>query len=294
MKQSYTTLLLLLSIFPVQTQALDPIWANPDAILAYSQSKWRNSRFEVFRWRDMAAVFSAPILIFDTASYDVQNRLTKRLAFFVEKPNSNGHLLTDVELAPLTGWRAHDYKADDLASFFNIAAGTGFTLSREELELREILLDAGIVHQSATGGFTAGVGAIVSLSRESSRSLRYTHIVHEGFHAVFFLDEEFRAFSRRRFENLDAQAKRFILAYFDYLGYDTGNDYLMVNEFMGYILQQPLSETVGSFTNRAVAMRAGTRFGPLAELTRVFQVEAEVFSSYVNQRWGLAAGKIQR
>ncbi|MDR2418217.1 MAG: hypothetical protein LBD79_04100 [Treponema sp.] len=293
MKQAYT-LLLLLIIFPALAWALDPIQANPDTILAYSQNRWRNSRYEVFQWQDMAAIFSAPILIFDTATYDVQNRLTKRLAFFVEKPDFNGHLLTDAELAPLNGWRAHDYKADDLAAFFHTAARTRFTLSREELELRELLLDTGIIRQAPAGGFIAGAGAIVSLSQESSRSLRYTHIVHECFHAIFFLDEDFRAFSRRRFEKLDPQAKRFILAYFDYLGYDTSNDYLMVNEFMGYILQQPLSETVSSFTNRAITMRAGTKFGPLVELTRVFQVEAEAFSAYVNQRWGLAAGKIQR
>jgi hypothetical protein len=287
-------ILLLLVVFPALASALDPIRANPDAILAYSQNRWRDSRYEVFQWQEMAAVFTAPILIFDTATYDVQNRLTKRLAFFVEKPGSNGRLLSDAELAPLNGWRAHDYKAEDLAAFFNTAARTMFALSREELELRDLLLNSGIIRHGPAGGFAAGAGAIISLSRESSRSLRYTHIVHEGFHAIFFLDEDFRAFSTRRFENLGPQAKRFILAYFAYLDYDTSNDYLMVNEFMGYILQQPLSETVSSFTNRATTIRAGTKFGPLAELTRVFQVEAEAFSAYVKQRWGLAAGKIQR
>jgi len=60
--------------------SLAPIPADPGKILSYPQASWRDKRYEVFRWD----VFPQ-ILIFDTANYDVQDQLFKRLAFFVEK-----------------------------------------------------------------------------------------------------------------------------------------------------------------------------------------------------------------
>jgi hypothetical protein len=270
------------------------ILANPDAVLAYSQSRWRDSRFEVFRWRDMAAVFDAPILIFDTASYHIQSRFFKRLAFFVERSGARGQLLTDRQLAHRLDWYAHDYQAEDLAAFFNTAAHTRFALSAEELELRDILLDAGIIRNGQNNGFSAGSGAMISISRESSNELRSRFMIHEGFHGLFFLDEEFREFSYHRYENLNPQAKRYLLAYFSYLGYDTSYQFLVVNEFMAYVLQQSLASNSDFFGGNILnVVNNRIQVTSLPEILAAFQAEAMAFSAYVDLRWHFAAGRLR-
>jgi hypothetical protein len=272
-----------------------PILANPDTILLYSQSRWRDSRFEVFQWQDMASVFDAPILIFDTASYRIQSRFLKRLAFFVERPGARGQLLTDQQLAHRLDWYAHDYQAEDLTAFFNAAASTRFSLSAEELELRDILLDAGIIRTGQNNRFIAGAGAMISISRESSNELRSRFMIHEGFHGLFFLDEEFREFSYRRYENLNSQTKRYLLAYFSYLGYDTSYQFLIVNEFMAYVLQQSLAANSDFFGGNVLnAINSRIQVTSLPEILAAFQAEAVAFSTYVDQRWRLAAGRLRR
>ena len=253
-------------------------------------------------------------MIFDTADYGIQERLFKRLAFFVEKTGYRGRLMTDEEMRELHGWNAHDYRAEDLARFFEAARQRDFPLSPEEGELRTILLDSGIIRRDGgspeTGEYSPGTGAVVSISRESPDYLRSLFMCHEGFHGIFFVDEDFRDFSRRRWENLDPEAKRFIRSYFDSQRYDPEDSYLMVNEFMAYCLQQPVSQA-GRYFGETLAGRIyetpwrrsalpPPETAPGGDslvwpgIRRAFTREAEAFSAYVNRRWGLAAGRIRQ
>jgi hypothetical protein len=278
---------------------LEPVRADPQIVLDYPQSKWRTSQYEVFAWEQFPS-----ILIFDTASYAVQDDLLKRLAFFVEKAGFRGRLASDREIANLHGWNAHDYRAADLARFFDQALRTNFPLNEREFELQALLLHNGIIRRSASG-FEAGQGALISISRQSSALLRARFMAHEGFHGIFFIDEGFRALSRERFETLSPVAKRFILSFFEYQQYDITDDYLVVNEFMAYILQQPTSQAGAYFgTNLAGQIAAHPwRYtvlprrdssGSYPELAVLFQTEAEVFSAYVQEHFGLSAGTVSR
>jgi hypothetical protein len=282
-------------IFPVV-----PIPADPGIILDYPREYWRDPRYEVFRWDAFPS-----ILIFDTADYEVQNDLFRRLAFFVEKAGFRGRLVSDAEIAGLHGWNAHDYRGEDLAAFFEIARETRFPLLPEERELEEILLGSGIILRQEGGRITAGEGAVISVSRESPDYLRSQFMVHEGFHGLFFIDEDFREFSRRRWENLSPGARGFIRSYFDYQRYDIGDPYLMVNEFMAHCLQQSVSQAPRYFgENLAGRLAASWRREILPEkdeesgtwpaIASAFRTEAEAFSAYVNRRWGFAAGRVRR
>jgi nucleoid-associated protein YgaU len=211
----------------------------------------------------------------------------KRLAFFVERSGARGRLLTDSQLAHRIDWRAHDYQARDLAAFFNLAAQSSFPLATEELEFRDILLETGVIRYSANNTFIEGNGVIISISQELPDYLRTQFIVHEGFHALFFLDEDFRAFSYSRYDKLNPRVKRSLLDYFGHLGYDTTYKFLVVNEFMSYTLQQPLSAASQFFKSVILNDENVT-----AELLLLFQDEALAFSTYVNQRWGFAAGRL--
>jgi len=288
---------------------LEPITASPKAILNYPAASWRDKRYEVFRWDQFPQ-----ILIFDTADYAVQDNLFKRLAFFVEKAGFRGRLARDSEIADLHGWNAHDYRAEDLASFFEAARKSNFPLLQEERELESLLLSAGIIVKNTDARITAGQGAIVSISRESDKTdkgLRPRFLTHEGFHGIFFIDEDFRNFSRARWEIFPAPAKKFLLSFFDFQAYDIKDPYLVVNEFMAHVLQQPAAQAswyFGEFQpSRMIAVSPwrksslpekeevssdGKPFWP--DLAAAFTAEGEAFSRYVNQRWGLAAGRVWR
>jgi hypothetical protein len=285
-----------------QSLVRDPVPLDPGIILVYPREAWREDRYEVFRWPAFPRV-----LIFDTADYKVQERFFKRLAFFIEKRDFRGRLVPDWELEGLHGWNAHDYRAEDLARFFEAARQEDFPLLEEERELLEILLHDGIVIRSPSGEIQSGKGAVLSISRESPEYLRHRFMVHEGFHGIFFMDEEFREFSLRRWENLDNDAKRFFRSYLDSQRYDLADAYLLVNEFMAYCLQQPVSQAGRYFGEnlprqidaspwRRSVLRppeessTGERSWP--GLARSFIREAEAFSAYVSRRWGLAAGRV--
>jgi len=274
-----------------------PIAADPGMVLAWPLEHWRDRRYEVFRWDRFLS-----LLIFDTADYTVQDRMFKRLAFFVEKAGFRGRLAPDDEIAELHGWNAHDYRAEDLARFFQDARKLNFPLLTEERELERILLDAGIIKESGAG-IQAGEGGIIAISRESETYLRSLFMAHEGFHGLFFIDEDFRAFSRQRWRQLPAEARRFIVSYFNFQHYATADEYLLVNEFMAHLLQQPVSQAARYFGQtlpsriedgwrKADLPAKDKSSGSWPVLARTFTREAEAFSAYVGSRWGLAAGRV--
>jgi hypothetical protein len=277
-----------------------PVALDPGLILSYPRDSWRNRTYEVFAWESFPS-----ILIFDTADYAVQDRLFKRLAFFVEKAGYRGRLAGDGEIADQHGWNAHDYRAEDLARFFELARIQDFPLLAEERELEGILLDRGIIRREG-GEIRAGEGGIISVSRESPGYLRSLFMVHEAYHGLFFIDEDFRDFSRSRWDSLSRTAKRFILSYFDYQHYDIKDQYLVVNEFMAHVLQQPVSragayfgETLAgridaSSWRRTILPEKDEAAGSWPELVRAFRAEAEAFSAYARRRWGLSAGRVWR
>ncbi len=245
-------------------------------------------------------------MIFDTADYRVQDRLVKRLAFFVEKAGFEGTLSTDEEIAHLHGWNAHDYRAEDLARFFETARITQFPLNKEELELKQILLDQHIILQNADDSIVPGYGAIVSISRESAEYLRYLFIVHECYHGLYFIDKEFEDFCRLRWRNFDPIGKAFVTAYFASQRYDTQNEYLMANELMAYCLQHTVNNA-GIYFGETLARRihANPEYRHLLPLrdrasnswpyiTELFTEETIAFSEYVNMRWGLRAGTLTK
>ena len=294
---------------PESQPILAPIVVDLGEILSWPLSSWRNRHYEVFSWDSFPE-----ILIYDTADYAVQDLLFKRLAFFVEKEGFIGYMAHNEEIAHLHGWNAHNYRAEDLAVFFQTARENNFPLNAEEWELEYMLLTSGIIRWNYNDEIVPGRGAVLSISRESDRvdtALRPRFLNHEAFHGLYFIDEDFRIFSRQRWASFPLFARDFLLAYFNLQAYDLENDYLVVNEFMAHVLQFPVSNASWYFgehlpnilLNNSSAFRTflpemeertreGRRYYP--ELAQVFTHEAEVFSAYVNQRWGLSAGRVWR
>ena len=250
-----------------------PIRTGFGPILFSDKSKWRRDEFELYSWN-----YFPDFLIIDTRDYAYQAGMFKRLAFYVEKPGSRGILRSNEEIENLHGWNAHDYKASDLASFFNKAAESDFSLNREEEILKNILLENSVIREEGETYFP-GNGGILSVSRESSGYLRRIFITHEGYHGVFFSSEEFRNRCEIIWNDVDPEIKDFWKLFFEYKRYDTDDHYLLVNEFMAYNLQQPLDRVIPYYFDHVIP-RLMERYPEKRDfLTMLLQEKEEQFLS---------------
>ncbi|MGP1588138.1 MAG: hypothetical protein ACTTHG_07355 [Treponemataceae bacterium] len=271
-----------------------PILADPGLIIHWPKENWRSKDFELFAWEEFPS-----ILILDFADYSVQDKFLKRLAFFVEKANFVGTLLKDEQMISLHGYNAHDYKSEDLAGFFTAVEKQNFQLNNEELMLKQILLDNGWIKYE-NGIFSGTNTALISISKESPDYLRTTFICHEGMHGIFFIDSEFRTFIYELFDKTDKNSIEFIKAYFfvtPSLSYDIKNDYLLRNEFMAYLFQQPLSAISQYFGTNLANRHYINKFYPeIAKICRETQAQgfveaAEKLDEYAQSRWAFNLGR---
>ena len=233
-------------LFSAAVEALPPggaagppvaVPADLGTILRLDRSHWRRDDFELYEWRGVPAA-AAPLLIFDTATYAIQARLFRRLAFFVEKRGFRGRLLADEELAGLRGYNAHDYAAPDLARFFTLAQRQVVALNEEELLLRDIAVTHGIVQPDPDGGWRTGAGAILSISQASHAQLRDLLLRHEALHGLYFTHARYREAVWAAWQQLTEDEQRFWTLLLASINYDVDYPDLVVNEFQSYLLQQ--------------------------------------------------------
>ena len=270
-----------------------PYECDPGLMLGWKSSRWRTPEYELFRWPQFPDV-----LFIDTRDYGVQDAFFRRLAFFVEKKGYKGKLRTDQDMAGLHGYNAHDYKADDLARFFTTAAEQSFMLGSREYMLLEILLANGIVVRDGER-FRAGRGCIISISQESEPWRRYMLLAHEGWHGIYFSSAEFRTQVSAVYRSTEREAVAFLKRYWESqrLNYDTDDQMLVENEFMAYLLQQPVYKTAEYYVQRSAwrsVIPAAGRLSTYVQKTggSAFVRAAEQLNAYAFDTWGLAGGRV--
>ena len=275
-------------------EVLDPIRTDPGLILNYKTSQWRTADYEIYEWDRFPQ-----ILFFDTRNYEIQDRLFRRLAFFVEKQGYKGKLLTNEELGDMHGYNAHDYSAESMARFFNKAAELNFPLNEEELLLKRILIHNGLFEDDGIY-VKANEGGLVSISRETPGWSRTNLLAHEGWHTIFFRDAEFRNYVSAVYYTFDPTSRDFLIDYFKSqpsLGYDINDEYLMHNEFMAYIMQQRLSEVAKYFVhlaNRGTVMNFTPQLAAYIRKTEGlgFEDAATALNDFVFDKYGIVCGNI--
>lgn len=285
----------LLEFSSFSRNPLVPIKTDPGLIMGWSRNMWRGNDYELFEWDRFPGV-----LIMDISTYAVQDDFLRRIAFFVEKSGYKGRLMSDDFLKNQHGYNAHDYRAESLADFFEQVRQENFPINAREKLLREILVKNEIIKQDSDGKFIAGKGALISVSQESPMYLRTTFIAHEGWHGIYFVDENFRNAVASIYYTLDENTLAYLKKYFQVtptLNYDVNDDYLMKNEFMAYMLQRPLSATEKYFVD--MASRSHSQKWAKEEADYVIATKAAGFVSaatlldeYVNERWNLNAGRV--
>lgn len=271
---------------------------DPGLIIKWPKKNWRGRDYELFVWDRFPH-----ILIMDTGFYSYQDKMFKRIAFYVEKQGYKGKLWGDDVIGDLHGYNAHDYQAKDLARFFEEARRTNFPLNDEELLLKKILIRNGVLVDEGDGKVSAGLGAILSISQSTPVQIRTQLLAHEGWHGIFFEDEEFRNAVGAIYNTLYAMDQRsldFMKEYFKYapgLGYDLDDDFLMKTEFMSYLLQFDLSKVQEKWVYYAKRPYMREKSPELSEYIIRTNGEGllsadQMMNDYVNQKWGLNAGRI--
>ncbi|MDR1306733.1 MAG: hypothetical protein LBK74_04075 [Treponema sp.] len=216
---------------------LVPVNADLGTMMYYPRSRWRNPGYELFTFN-----LYPDILYLISESFTVQSRFLKRLAFFTEKPGFAGTLAKDEAIADLRDWFAHDYRARDLARFFQLAREESFPLNPSELFLRDILVARGIILDD-NGRYVEGRGALIALSVESRNRLP-VYYVHETVHGLQFTMPEVRNLCNEFFDSLSSPEQDFIRTALVYREYNVLEDRdLLAAEATAYLLQQRPGET---------------------------------------------------
>lgn len=279
------------------SSVVKPIKTDPGLILDWNQKNWRNKDFEVYNWDRFP-----DILFFDIRDLKTQEKFFSRLAYFVEKEGYKGRVLSNEELEGKHGYNAHDYSAESMASFFNKAYSINFNLNPEEEILKNILLDNGLLLEDTEnkGYVKAGNGGLVSISKETPGWSRKRLLAHEGWHTLYFADDEFRNFVAACFYTMDYKSRDFLIGFFrsqPSLGYDVNDSYLLNNEFMAYVLQQPLNQVAGYFTSIAgwpSVVKAQKDLCNYIKSTNAsaFEDVAVMMNDYLFSKWGIESGSI--
>lgn len=279
-----------------ETEIITPIKTDPGLILKYRTSMWRTADYELYEWDRFPG-----ILFFDTRNYEVQDKFFTRLAYFVEKEGFKGKLLPNEYLAGKHGYNAHDYSAKSMAEFFNKALTENFVLNREEILLKNILIQNGLFSLGDDGKtVTANEGGLVSISQETPDWSRTRLLAHEGWHTLYFRYPDFRNYVAAVYYTMDDKSLAFLLDYFKSqpsLGYDQNDDYLIKNEFMAYIMQQPLNEVADNFIKWAgwgTVMKYTPELSAYVKDTkgRGFEDAAAALNDYVFDNYGIVCGNI--
>ena len=251
-----------------------PLPADLDTIMAYPQSAWRGAAWEVFRWNALPEV-----LIFDTASYAIQEDLFRRLAYYVEKAGFRGTVWSDRELDGRYGYNAHDYAAADLARFFTEAGRAGVPLNDRERWLRDFLAAERVIRAAGQGdrtGWQVGErgGAVLSISRESPPAQRALLLRHEAAHGVYFVDAGYRAEIAALWQEIGEPARHAWRSYLAALGYDTAWEDLMRNEFQAYLAHNG-ERTLGYYFGELAPARIRRKLPAEQEASGWFEAGAE-------------------
>ena len=275
-------------------RTLLPLRTDLELILSGRRDNWRCADYELYEWDRFPHV-----LFFDFRNYAVQSDFFLRLSFFTEKAGFRGRLLRDEELEGKHSYNAHDYSASSLARFFTEAARLHFPLNEKERLFRDILTENAVIIPDGST-FKAGDGAVISIAQESQRWLRRSFLAHESWHSVFFINEDFRNAVSAVYYTIDEQSRAFMQGYWasqPSLSYDTNDEFLMKNEFMAYLMQQPLSRTAAYFVQiagRASVMAAIPDLCRYVKQTegKSFEDAARAIENYAYDNWGLVAGRV--
>lgn len=214
-------------------------------------------------WQPRRLRDNPAVLVLQFPDLWVQGRALNRTAALIEKSAARrDRVLGDDELrrtiaaagdSEASYFLGHDYRAQDLGRFFSLAQAQQVPLNADELRLRQLLLDSGLLSAVGPDRFEGSPAqALVSFSAEQAGNpgtppnerldhrRRASVLEHELSHGRYFTDAAYRRhcqrFWRERLSEAERQIWRRYLAGIDY---DPGNEDLMANETQALLMHTP-------------------------------------------------------
>ncbi|MDB5377077.1 MAG: hypothetical protein JWR00_1523, partial [Rubritepida sp.] len=186
------------------------------------------------------------VWVLDFPNLELQGRAMNRMAALLEKARTpRDRVLGDEALAGAitadgrtssTWYFGHNYRASDLARFFQWAERDGVTLNPLELWVRKLVELARQVDRSRD----AAILTLPALGPHVDAAMRAAILRHELGHGQFFTLPFFAAHVMRIWERGLSEAERdTIRRFLGDEGYDTKQEEVMANEAMAYLLYTP-------------------------------------------------------
>lgn len=203
------------------------------------------------------------VLVIQFPGLRVQGHALNRAAALVEKGGMRrDRVLSDAGLQAAVAaagdneasyFLGHDYRAEDLARFFNLAQAQQVALNADELRLRQLLLDARLLQPTGAGQLSGRPdGSLITFSAEHADDpttpqdegidgrRRASVLRHELSHGRYFSDVRYHDHCWRFWsEGLSETERQTWRRYLDGLGYDPANEDLMVNEMQALLMHTP-------------------------------------------------------
>ncbi|MDE8349719.1 MAG: hypothetical protein POG74_09590 [Acidocella sp.] len=185
------------------------------------------------------------IVVLDFPNLTIQGLMLDRVAALIEKAHlPRNQVLDDVDLREAiyncgdtieSYYYGHDYKAADLARFFQLAAQQNITLNANELWLKRLLNQLGWLDPGA-------VGALITLPAARppvTETMRAVILHHEISHGAFYTVPAYEAYAEAFWDSLTDADRAAFTSFLGTEGYDTHNTNLMLNEAQAYLVFTP-------------------------------------------------------
>jgi hypothetical protein len=220
-------------------------------------------------WHAARLAENPRILVVEFPDLAVQGSALNRLAALIEKYKApRDHLLSDEGLAKFikhagdtseTFYFGHDYQAEAVARFFNLAVLQQARLNADELRLRKVLLEANFLREEG-GRMVAypGPQAVVTFTAvqadrpqtqadETIDAQRREAILrHELSHGEFFTNVDYRDHCWIFWQQLADSDRSVLRRFLTDQGYDPQNEALMVNEVQAFLMHTPDDRVVNA------------------------------------------------
>ncbi|AYE36749.1 hypothetical protein DB313_02790 [Borrelia turcica IST7] len=237
-----------------------PINSDLKFIFNYKKENYRRDSFEFFN-----LIAEPDIYVLKFKQLRDQSLMLKRLAFFTEKKNFRGKILSNKELENKKGWTGHNYRLEDIITFFNMAKKLNIKLNKEEIILRNIIITnklANIENQILKVKDKSKNIAFATYSEDKtmSRAAQMIIFMHEILHMYFFTDNNIRkSISTFWNQNVLQKDKRAWIKFLDSKDYDIKSNNLVINEFYAYTAQIPKEDIAEFLINTKYFPKSGTK-----------------------------------
>jgi hypothetical protein len=145
----------------------------------------------------------------------------------------------------------HDLLVDELVQFFNLIERDKIAIYPEEIELRNFLLDYGLMKRSLD--FYQAVRpnvntVIISIPQKQAKKLdeprvsalaRNAIISHEVAHAEFYTNKYYKDYCNKFWNDLSGKERQAFINFFKKYNYKLDDAGLLVNEMQAYLMFTP-------------------------------------------------------